>query len=535
MSQRRTDAMSVRTTSMEVAVIGAGPSGLVAIKELLDEGHSVVCFEKGAQIGGAFNAPPEGRAYDSLRLTISNYFMAFSSFPPDRNEERKYWTKEEYRSYLHRFVDQFGLAGHVQFNTEVTGVQKVDDRYLVTGARAGDSFSKVFDAIVVCSGSHRISSRPQFNGQETFSGQILHSSEYAGGQAFSGKRVLCVGVGESAADLVNEIANHAEVCWLNFRRYPAIVRRYPFGQHTNDAFTSRVRYAVSPAWHNRLVRIRTAFRLRGAEDQVGKLVSDWRRLCGGVGNQFLTKSDVFVQSVIDGKITVKPTPIVELKGSEVIFQDGTRVTADVIMLCTGYRQSFEFVKDVEVKNVRTLYKHMFHPQLGPRVAFIGWARPAEGGVPACSEMQSRYFALLLSGKKHLPPPDQLEAITRRENAAEEASFHVQPELKTLVRYCDYMNSLAELIGCQVRLSDFASRPWLMFKVYFGSNVPNTYRLKGPHSQRDLAEAIILRLPVGHGRWELALLAVGVLLDKTSRALTRCLAPAQRLGQSPTGK
>ena len=226
MSQRRTDAMSVRTTSMEVAVIGAGPSGLVAIKELLDEGHSVVCFEKGAQIGGAFNAPPEGRAYDSLRLTISNYFMAFSSFPPDRNEERKYWTKEEYRSYLHRFVDQFGLAGHVQFNTEVTGVQKDDDRYLVTGTRAGDSFSKVFDAIVVCSGSHRISSRPQFNGQETFSGQILHSSEYAGGQAFSGKRVLCVGVGESAADLVNEIANHAEVCWLNFRRYPAIVRRY---------------------------------------------------------------------------------------------------------------------------------------------------------------------------------------------------------------------------------------------------------------------------------------------------------------------
>ena len=75
----------------------------------------------------------------------------------------------------------------------------------------------------------------------------------------------------------------------------------------------------------------------------------------------------------------------------------------------------------------------------------------------------------------------------------------------------------------------------MFKVYFGSNVPNTYRLKGPHSQRDLAEDIILRLPVGHGRWELALLAVGVLLDKTSRSLTRCLAPAQRLGQSPTGK
>ena len=506
---------------MDVAVIGAGPSGLVAIQELLDEGHNVTCFEKGSEIGGAFNSPPTGLAYDSLRLTISNYFMAFSSYQPPTNEERKYWSKGEYRNYLRDFVAKFNLARHIQFNAEVTVVEKVGDRYRLAGTSSGIAFDRLVDAVAVCSGSHRIANRPRFKGQETFSGKILHSEDYTSGSMFSGQRVLCVGVGESAADVVNEIGDHAEACWLNFRRYPAIVRRYPHGGHTNDAFTSRVRYAVSPAWHNRLVRIRTALRMRGAEDPAGKLIAEWRRLCGGVGNQFLTKSDVFVQSVLDGKINIKPTPIAELNGPDVIFEDGTRVTPDVIMLCTGYRQSFEFVKDVEVRNMRELYRHVFHPKLGGRVAFIGWARPAEGGVPACSEMQSRYFALLLSGKKALPPTGQLEDITRKENALEEASFHVQPDLKTLVRYCDYMNGMADLIGCQVRLSDFAMRPWLLFKVYFGSNVPVTYRLKGPHSQRELAEEVILRLPVAHGRWELLLLTVGVVLDKASSALDRC--------------
>jgi dimethylaniline monooxygenase (N-oxide forming) len=84
-----------------------------------------------------------------------------------------------------------------------------------------------------------------------------------------------------------------------------------------------------------------------------------------------------------------------------------------------------------------------------------------------------------------------------------------------------MNGMADLIGCQVHLSDFAMRPWLLFKVYCGSNVPVTYRLKGPHSQRELAEEVILRLPVAHGRWELLLLTVGVVLDKASSALDRC--------------
>lgn len=64
----------------KVAVIGGGLAGLTTIKQLRDEGHEVICFEKGPSVGGVF--APSG-CYDSTMLTISNYFMAYSDFLPE--------------------------------------------------------------------------------------------------------------------------------------------------------------------------------------------------------------------------------------------------------------------------------------------------------------------------------------------------------------------------------------------------------------------------------------------------------------------
>jgi cation diffusion facilitator CzcD-associated flavoprotein CzcO len=52
-----------RTVSLDVCVIGAGASGLVVTKELLDEGHVVTCYEKADRQGGLFNYKPSGVAY----------------------------------------------------------------------------------------------------------------------------------------------------------------------------------------------------------------------------------------------------------------------------------------------------------------------------------------------------------------------------------------------------------------------------------------------------------------------------------------
>jgi cation diffusion facilitator CzcD-associated flavoprotein CzcO len=44
---------------MEQAVIGAGAAGLVAVRELLREGHAVTAFEAGSCCGGTWRYTPE--------------------------------------------------------------------------------------------------------------------------------------------------------------------------------------------------------------------------------------------------------------------------------------------------------------------------------------------------------------------------------------------------------------------------------------------------------------------------------------------
>src|SRR5262249_3819531 len=69
-------------TARRIAVIGAGPSGLATIKELLDEGHDPVCFERAAGIGGVFRfGEADGRVWESCRLTSSPLLTSFSDFP----------------------------------------------------------------------------------------------------------------------------------------------------------------------------------------------------------------------------------------------------------------------------------------------------------------------------------------------------------------------------------------------------------------------------------------------------------------------
>src|SRR2546429_9532804 len=191
--------------SLNVCVVGAGMSGLVAIKELLDEGHRVTCFERTPKVGGNFNYPI-GAAYDSMSLTVSQYHMAFSGYPPPLGEERRFWRREEYAAYLHDFAAKFGLLPHIQFQTEIVPIQRGanNDQFRVPSrAKQTDTVTDtVFDAVALCSGAHavHIPRIPKFEGTDTFRGAIEHSVNYRSPEPFRGKHVVCVGFGETAAD-----------------------------------------------------------------------------------------------------------------------------------------------------------------------------------------------------------------------------------------------------------------------------------------------------------------------------------------------
>ena len=146
---------------MNVLVVGAGSSGLVTMKELQDEGHDFECIESCGHLGGVFFYDKDkGGVYDSTLLTVSNYFMTFSSLPPAASEPRRFWTHTEYLSYLRRFAEHFQLSSKIQYNTSLTRLRFEPEQVVATLSVSGRQETRVYDAVAICTGTHQIPSFP---------------------------------------------------------------------------------------------------------------------------------------------------------------------------------------------------------------------------------------------------------------------------------------------------------------------------------------------------------------------------------------
>ncbi|KAJ2975621.1 hypothetical protein NQ176_g5419 [Zarea fungicola] len=160
-----------------VAVVGAGPCGLAALKEMCQAGHKATLFERSGQLGGVFAS---AAAYPDLHLTISNWCMAFSDFPDPTRQ--CYPSASEYLEYLHDYAKHFDIVKHMQYNTEVLSAElQADNTWIlqVQSNLSDDSKPRrlQFDALVVATGAHHEPNKdlPVLEG---YRGQIIHSNQY---------------------------------------------------------------------------------------------------------------------------------------------------------------------------------------------------------------------------------------------------------------------------------------------------------------------------------------------------------------------
>lgn len=510
---------------MKLCVIGAGLSGLVTIKELKDEGHTVICYEQGSATGGVFR-PNDGKnpAYEEMSLTVSNYFMAFSSLPPEE-PERCFWTRGEYHAYLQRFAATFDLLPHITFQTTVEGIEgDVGGGWLVRTRCNGQVRAEHFDGVAVCSGQFQKPLIPSIKGLARFQGPVLHTLDYQNAAPFAGKRVVCVGLGESGADICHQVAQVADTATLVTRHPPLILPRYWthwFGKaDTIDATNCRVgnrifsedRFLGEEVYKfiNPLSPQRTPLHAESA------FMYEWHKMTNHVFGHFPVKNDVFIQDILAEKLGYNLFGVEEVGPDYVICGDGQRLAADVIIFNTGYQlalsrfENIPAIKAIE-NNVRRLYKHMLHPDLGASLALIGFIRPDAGGVPACAELQARYWAQLCSGKATLPNPATLTKRIAADAERETRSFYRMPERSTLVRYQRFTDELAALIGCEPKppLTD----PDLLLRYSFGSPIAPWFRLRGPGSDPAAAKAVLKRLPI----YFAPLVRVGLVVTATAMA------------------
>lgn len=537
-----------------VCVVGAGAAGLTTIKQLKDQGITDVdCFEKESEEGGIFfYGEQKNGVYDNATLTISNYLMAFSDMPPTGH--RFHWHHSEYKEYLRQYAQKFDLSRHISFNTAVTSVAGAPGRWhVIVQSEGGEVVDKgLYDAVAVCSGAHQAINQPSFPGAETFAGQVSHSSTYKNNKPFVGKDCVCVGLGESGADIVREISEVASSTVLAMRSFPFLIPRLVRPFHTNplgcpsDAFTSHLRHDLLfvPMSHYRrfrhfLSRVmctlaallylllpclgrpgkspsgKDAFEQDAKAGYIDKdtrysnvsasLIYAWCNWSGQGerGQKFACKNVTFVDNIVQGKIRTNVSGVKRLDGDKVVFADGSSARCDCLVMCTGYKDVFPFLKGtigasetplaVPEGNVRRLYKHMFHPEIGESMAWIGFVRPSTGGIPACAEMAARYFALLTAGRRKLPR--DFAERTARDFELDMRFYRLSPDVKTLVSYKDWMDSMSELVGCDVRLHRYLLRPRLFMRLCIGSLLPSQYRLAGPGALPELAKATILSQPI----------------------------------------
>ncbi|KAI3397988.1 hypothetical protein diail_9965 [Diaporthe ilicicola] len=460
-----------------VVVIGAGPCGLTALKEMIAAGHEVRGFERSSGLGGVFAS---AASYPNLHLTFSNWAMSFSDFP---NPQRLcYPSAEAYLQYLKDYARYFALNQHITYNSEVSRADLMEDGRWSLDIRqrlsSGEEIAVLrlqADAIIVATGANQVPKETP-DGLAGFTGQTLHSAEYS--ETFKEKvknekqRVLVVGVGESGADVSAELGDLSPHVTVWLRRPNCIGPRYlntaseteqmernktcdfPANIFLEAATTNRMSagqnaYAFGAfrrfLWSTRAVLNPTLSQMDLESTRQAPFLNDQAT--------YVTKNQRVCEALHERKIEVLVSPTARARGTVCDFTlaDGTvkQRVFDAMVLCHGYRTEFPWLKVPVSRNPRDWFLHCFPPGLGHNLFFVGYARPHQGGIPCAAEMLSRYIGLLLRGDKSLP--ENYASLARDNQLDEREYYFLSPDLHTLVDYNAFMESIARRVGCEPRL------------------------------------------------------------------------------------
>jgi cation diffusion facilitator CzcD-associated flavoprotein CzcO len=386
-------------------IIGAGISGLTAGKALSDRALPYTCFEASDDIGGNwYFGNPNGRssAYQSLHIDTYRDSVSFRDMPMG-DDYPDYAHHAQIRDYLNRYAEAFSLRDRIQFNTPVKHAErKADGGWRIT---LDDDSTQEFDFLVVGNGHHWDPRTPEFPG--SFDGETIHSHHYIGPTEpldMHGKRVLVVGIGNSAVDVVSELSRKgvAEKVFLSTRSGAWVMPKYLFGQPIGKLVKTNPRLPVKL---QRILARPLPFIASGNPEHFG---------LPRPNHEFLeahpTVSSELLLRLGSGDAIAKPN-LTELQGDSVRFEDGSVERVDVIVWATGYKITFPFFDEDFLSapdNKLPLYKRIFVPGIDD-LALVGFAQTIPTLFPFV-ELQSKLVARYVGGDYALPPEPEMERV-----------------------------------------------------------------------------------------------------------------------------
>jgi cation diffusion facilitator CzcD-associated flavoprotein CzcO len=455
-----------------VAVIGAGPAGLVVSRWLLSQGFEPSIFEQGPTLGGQWTGL-SGRSgvWPGMHTNTSRILTAFSDLAPDGDVV--FPSAPDVLDYLRRYARLFELDSRIRCDVRVDAVTRAGQRWLVSHGGQHETFDKV----VVATGRFHKPAIPRVPGLGTFAGAAgaIASYQYRGASTYRGKRVLVAGCAVSALEIAAELAGQgAQRVVVTQRRQRYVLPKFVAGVPSDHRMFTRYGALADetlPATEVDRQLTEIVLESAGSPEQYGA-----PRPQASVSAAGVTLNQNYLPAVAEGLISVRPW-LQSIAGTTVTFSDGHVEDFDGIVFGTGFDLSLP-IFDGEVRSALNLDaggfdtdRYTFHPDL-PGLAFMGmWDQ--SGGYFVPLELQARWIAYTWGGV--------IAAPSEADQRASVAGCRAVGPRKTRMNLAAV--TFARAAGVEPRLGNW---PQLRRALLFGPLAPSCFRLEGPDALPDAA-------------------------------------------------
>ncbi|MFP4635763.1 MAG: flavin-containing monooxygenase [Nitriliruptoraceae bacterium] len=357
-----------------VLVVGAGSSGLAAAKNLRERGFAVDVIEREQVLGGNWNVEVgSSRVYDSTYMISSKPFTQFPDFPMS-DADPDYLHHTQVLAYLQRYAAHFGVDRLIELGTEVTAARPLSSGgWQVELSGPEGAATRSYGHLVVANGHNWHPKWPTYPGQDTFTGELIHAADHQHADRFDHRRVVVIGAGNTGCDLAVEAAQRASAVHHSTRRSYWYAPKYTMGRPTDQVseliFSLRLPMRLTQALFEATARLTV-----GRYERFGLPTPDHR---------FLETHPIVNQQLLYhvGHGAITPVPDIDhFDGDEVVFTDGERTTADLVVFATGYLIRFPFLADDTFPGEPgrpLLYRNVLHPDRGD-ISVIGLIQPDSG-------------------------------------------------------------------------------------------------------------------------------------------------------------
>ncbi|KAH7143675.1 flavin monooxygenase-like protein [Dactylonectria macrodidyma] len=410
--------------------------GIVAVKNLREEGFDVTGFERSAHVGGLWRFTEDDNTLSVLETTVVNVAIdrgCYTDFP-FRKGTPPFCSARQVHEYLESYVDHFELRPFLRLNTVVKHVAREEES---NKWRLDFEFapSEYFEKVVIATGPHYEPVMPTIQGSRLFAGRLIHSKAFKRPDSFVGQKVIILGLGNTGNDIAEELVGKASRVSIAHNHGAVVLPRDMDRITKTKGLTYRFSLLVGfietwyPSYSEYLFNKKAKFIM---EKAFGKPDPSW---CLDPAPSIKVvnpvMSDTLIARLRAGDIHSIPGIKQILGPKEVELQDGKIVEADAIICCTGYKYGFDLL-DTEVnpaaekssawlgatgskgRPLPRLYQNVFSLKTPDSLAFLGCVWFVTSAF-SLADIASMCIAQVWAGHAKLPAqPEMEEWMSRQE-------------------------------------------------------------------------------------------------------------------------